>query len=63
MAFMFKGKSSDTTQSNQQAQQAGFQNRVSQFLTKRRSMRGRAAAVLTAGGQAVPTAQRQVTGN
>lgn len=63
MAFMFKSKSSDTTQQTQAAQQAGFQNRVSQFLTKKRSMRGRAAALLSTGQQAAPTAQRQVTGN
>lgn len=63
MAALFNKKSSDTTQTNQTAQSEGFQNRVSQFLTKKRSMRGRAAALLTTGQQSAPTAQRQVTGN
>lgn len=62
MAGLFsKPKPAASTTNKPQAE--GFQNRVSQFLTKRRSMRGRAAALLTTGNQRPQTAERQVTGN
>ena len=64
MGFLFNKKSAASASTETTSTQSvGGENRLTQFLQKRRGMRGHAAAMLTTGNQAPATAQRQVTGN